>query len=274
MLTRINLLSVLITLNCFAISFGSIAPVNARGYGLLAFLLIVVPNTSATFRIENHRLVGLGLRILGMLICLGVILSVNRTYIWVIWYVLLLYLFFDVVRPLNEPLSQMYLVWTAFVFALCYALSFHSSHIWFLLQALSTELSRVLGQITGTQVVLGTTRSGFWIFFSCLLCLFFAYWLYARKQASRRAVFAIATGYLVIGYFAYAAYGQHLFQNLYRTFAKTFGAIGGVMPNFAAVSLSSPLLFLVLAIRCPNRLRSEAVSAQGPIYFPERFSTD
>ena len=249
MLPHINLLSVLITLNCFAISFACINPINARSYGLLAFLLMVIPNAGAIFRrVKDYRPILFGLRLFGMLICVCVILATNRPYIWLIWYVPLLYLFFDVSRSQDESSRQIYLVWTAFVFAICYVLSFHSSHVWYVLQVFSTQFSRVLGNLTGTQVVLGTTGIGFWIFFSSFLCLFFAYWLHSRKQASRRVVFAIATGYLVLGYFAYTAYGQHLFQTLSQSAIKIFGVASRVPSNFAATSMNAPFFFLILAL--------------------------
>lgn len=251
MLLPLNVLCVLITLNCFAISFACIAPVNARIYGLLAFLLMVGLNAGSIFRLISQHPIRFGLRILGILICSCVILATNRPYVWCMWYVPLLYLFFDVSHPPRESRSQKYLVWTAFVFAFCYALSFHSSHVWYLLQVFSTQVSRVLGQLTGTQVVLGTTGSGFWVFFSCLLCLFFAYRLHGRKDSSQRTAFAIATGYLCLGYFVYTAYGQSLFQNLYRTVASPLGLTelkGSATSNFAATSMNSPLLFLALAV--------------------------
>ena len=90
MLIRINLLSVLVTLNCFTISFGGLVPVNARGYGLLAFLLMVPLNAGSIFRVYIHRPLALGFRVFGMLICLGFILSIDRGYVWLIWYVPLL----------------------------------------------------------------------------------------------------------------------------------------------------------------------------------------
>ena len=62
MLIRINLLSVLVTLNCFTISFGGLAPVNARGYGLLAFLLMATLNAGSIFRVYIHRPLALGFR--------------------------------------------------------------------------------------------------------------------------------------------------------------------------------------------------------------------
>ena len=248
MLIRINLFSVLITLNCFAMSFGGSGPISARGYGVLAFLVMVVLNAGAIFRSRMHRRVALGLRVFGMLICLGILLSIARAYLWLVWYVPLLYLFLDLSRPTENATSQMYLVWTAFVFALCYALSFHSAHVWFLLQTFSTRLSDVLGKITNTEVVLGVTGSGFWILFSCLLCLFFAYRFHAEARSSRRAIFAIAMGYLLIGYFASAAYGQLLFENIHRSVVGVLGLTSTAAPNFAATSMTAPLLFCVLAV--------------------------
>lgn len=265
MLIRINLLLVLMTLNFFTISFGSLSPVNARFYGLFAFLLMVVLNAGPIFSMRGHHPVRLGLRIFGMLICVGIILSVDRTYVWVIWYVPLLYLFFDVMRPVDKGSTQIYLIWTVFVFAFCYALSFHSSHVWFLIDVLSTQVSRVLGQMIGTHFVLGPTGSGFWIFFSSFLCLFFAYWIHVRKLSSHRIYFAIAMVYLVICYFVYAAYGQRLYQNLYLFFAQNLSTISDVDPNFASTSLSAPLIFSALAAGVPLVFVPKLLTSNAPV---------
>ena len=248
MLIRINLLSVLITLCCFTISLGCIAPTNARGYGLLVFLLMVPLNGVAIFRQIFHRPIRLGLQILGMLICLGIILSTDRPYVWVIWYVPLLCLFFEMSpTPRGFP-SQMYLVWTSLLFSICYTANFHSSRLWFLLQKFSTQISHVLGQITGTQVFLGATGAGFWIFFLSFLCLFFSYRSHRNRYSPQRALFAVAVGYLVILYFAYIAYGQNLFQILYETTTPLFDSKSRSPSNLAATSMSSPLIFGVLAV--------------------------
>lgn len=248
MLTRINIFSVLMTLNLFTISFGSLAPVNARSYGLFAFLLMVVFNTRSIFQQAARHPIRICLQVLGMLICIGVILTINRPYVWLFWYVPLLFLFFHIGQPHGEYPSQMYLVWTAFVLACCYVVCYHSPHVWWFLQTLSTQGSRLIGDITGTAFVLGATGTGFWIFYSCLLCLFFAYVLHAHESSSRRATVAIAAAYLGIGYFAYTAYGHHLFQDLHQAFIETFGTVGKVAPNFAATSMSAPLLFLAIAV--------------------------
>ena len=248
MLTRINIFSVLMTLNFFTISFGSLAPVNARSYGLLAFLLMTVFNARSIFRQASRHPIRVCLQVLGMLMCIGVILTINRPYVWLFWYVPLLFLLFHIGQPQGEYPSQMYLVWTAFVLACCYVVCYHSPHVWWFLQTLSTQGSRLIGHITGTEFVLGATGTGFWIFYSCLLCLFFGYGLHAPKSSSRRAAFAIATTYLGIGYLAYTAYGHHLFQDLHQAFIETFGTVGNVAPNFAAVSMSAPLLFLAIAV--------------------------
>jgi len=246
MLQRFNIVCVLTTINCFAVSLGCVAPLNGRAYGLFAFCLMVVLNAGVILRMgmECRRLVWVGLRILGMLGCLGAILSVNRPYVWLIWYVPLLYLFLDLSNNQSQKPPQTYLVWTAFGFAVCYAVSFHSSYVWPLLQALSVTGSRLLGQLTGTQVVLGATGAGFWVFLSCFLCLLFAYLQEYRKGTSKRAIFVLATGYLVIVSLVYVAFGHILSQNLYRMLFGTFRIIGRV--NFAATSINSPILLFLL----------------------------